>query len=73
MKTSASNPPTTPPTIAPTGVCPEPADVCETCDAVGEAEAEVERAEAEVEVETGAVKTRLGIEARLENEGVYVM
>ena len=64
MKTSASNPPTTPPTIAPTGVCFEPADVCETCDAVGEAEAEVE---------AGAVKTRLGMEARLENEGVYVM
>ena len=51
MKTSASNPPTTPPTIGPTGVCPEP----------------------EVEVEAGAVKSRLGIEARLENEGVYVM
>jgi hypothetical protein len=64
MKTSASNPPTTPPTIAPTGVCFtfEPAGVCETCDAVGEAEIEAE-----------AVKTRLGMEARLENEGVYVI
>jgi hypothetical protein len=61
MKTNASNPPTTPPTIAPTGVFLE---LCETCDAVGEAEAEVE---------AGAVKTRLGMEARLENEGVYVM
>jgi len=57
MKTSASNPPTTLPTIAPTVVC-------ETCDAVEEAEAEVE---------AGEVKTRLGMEARLENEGVYVM
>ena len=50
MKTRASKPPTTPPTIAPTGVCFEP-----------------------VEVEVGAVKKRLGMEARLENEGVYVM
>jgi len=66
MNTSASNPPTTLPTIAPTGLCFkfEPAVVCETCDAVGEAEAEVE---------AGAIKTRLGMEARLENEGVYVM
>ena len=39
MKTSASSPPITPPTIAPTGVCFEPADFC---DAVGEAEAEAE-------------------------------
>jgi hypothetical protein len=52
IKTSTSNPPTTPPTIAPTGVCFR---------------------EAEAEVEAGAVKTRLGMEARLENEGVYVM
>ena len=64
MKTRASNPPTIPPTIVPTSVCFEPADVCETCDAAGEAEAEVE---------AGVVKTRLGMEARSENEGVYVM
>ena len=37
----------------------------ETCDDVGEAD--------EAEVEAGGVKTRVGMEARLENEGVYVM
>jgi len=52
MTTNASNPPTTPPTIAPTGVCFELA---------------------EAEVDAGAVKTRLGMEARLGNDGVYVM
>ena len=50
IKTSATNPPITPPTIAPTRVC-----------------------DAEAEVEAGGVKTRVGMEARLENEGVYVM
>jgi hypothetical protein len=50
MKTSANNPTTAPPTIAPTGVDFTPADFW---------------AEAEV--------TRLGMEARLENEGVYIM
>jgi len=49
MKMSASNPPTAPPTIAPTGVRFEP------------------------EPEVGSVKTGLGMEARSENEGVYVM
>ena len=72
MKTSASNPspPTAPPTIVPTGVCLELADVCEASDAVGETCDAVVRAGAEVEA--GGVKTRLGMEARLENEGVYV-
>ena len=58
MKTSASNPPIAPPTIAPTAMCFEPADLW---------------AEDPDEVNAGAVKTRLGIEARLENEGVYMM
>ena len=70
MKTSASNPPTTPPTIAPTGFWLEPADVCETSGSVGET---FDAVGAEAEVEAGGVKTRLGMEARLENEGVYVM
>ena len=52
MTTSTSNPPITPPTIAPTGACFELA---------------------EAEVEAGEVKTRLGMEARSENEGVYVI
>jgi len=57
MKTSTSNPPTAPPTIAPTGMF-EPADLW---------------TEDSDEVDAGAVKTRLGIEARLGNEGVYMM
>ena len=32
-----------------------------------------DEAEVEPEVEAGGVKTRVGMEARLENEGVYVM
>jgi len=65
MKTSASNPPTIPPTIAPTGVCFEAAEFWKTCDDIGEAD--------EAEVEAGGIKTRVGMEARLENEGVYVI
>jgi len=73
---NASNPPTAPPTAAPTGVILELADcwgICdavgETCDAVGETAPDLE-AEVEVEPEAAGVKARLGLEARLANEGL---
>jgi len=74
-KTNASSPPTAPPTTAPTGVVFEPDDCGGTCDDVGEPALELEtevevEPEAKVEPEAEVVKTRLGMEARLANEGL---
>jgi len=68
-KANASNPPMTPPTIAPASFACEPADCWGGYDAAVETGPELCD---EVEVKLGAVvvKTRLGIEARLANEGV---
>ena len=68
-KTNASSPPTAPPTTAPTSVECELADCRGRCNAVWEAAPELCN-EVEVEPEAVVVKTRLGMEARLANEGL---
>jgi hypothetical protein len=65
MKAKAIKPPTTPPTIAPTWVTFEPDDCRGVCEVATGLAAAVE-----VEREAEEVKGRLGMEARLENEGV---